>query len=130
MLYLGDGNIEDKDLPHRTKMTEMIHDAYRQRVRATVDELKRSEGRISFTSDLWSDPVLDSYMAVTAHYLVRDEKTRKLQWRNGLVAFRFIEGSHTGVNLGRQFVKILEELGVLHKVQSIFSVHSKIIDLI
>ncbi|KAF8950976.1 hypothetical protein BDZ97DRAFT_1601033, partial [Flammula alnicola] len=59
-------------LPHRTKMTEMILDAYKKRVAATVDELKCSEGRISFTTDLWSDPVLDSYMAVTAHYLVRD----------------------------------------------------------
>lgn len=130
MLYLGDGNIEDKDLPHRTKMTEMIHEAYRKRVQATVDELKDSEGRISFTTDLWSDPILDSYMAVTAHYLVRDKTTRKLQWRSGLVAFRFIEGSHTGVNLGRNFVKILQELGVLHKVLSLVSVRSKIINFI
>lgn len=47
MLYLGDENIADKDLPHRTKMTEMILDAFKKRVAATAEELKRAEGRIS-----------------------------------------------------------------------------------
>ncbi|KAF8959751.1 hypothetical protein BDZ97DRAFT_1639546, partial [Flammula alnicola] len=73
LLYLGDGNIADKDLPHRTKMTEMILDAFKKLVAANKEELKRSEGRISYTLDLWSDPGLDSYMGVTNHFLVRDK---------------------------------------------------------
>jgi hypothetical protein len=121
MLYLGNGNIDDKDLPHRTKMTEMIFDAFKKCVEATAEELKQSEGRISFTNDLWSDPGLDSYLAVTGHYFVRDKVTRKLIWRSGLLAFRYIEGSHSGVNLAGNFIKIVEELGVLHKVASIFA---------
>ncbi|KAF8955645.1 hypothetical protein BDZ97DRAFT_1598926, partial [Flammula alnicola] len=84
MLYLGAGKIDDQDLPHRHKMTDMILDAYNKRIASTVDELKHSEGRISFTTDLWSDPSLDSYMAVTAHYYVRDEN-RQLKRRNGLI---------------------------------------------
>ncbi|KAF8965563.1 hypothetical protein BDZ97DRAFT_1626044, partial [Flammula alnicola] len=84
MLYLGAGKIEDKDLPHRHKMTDMIFKAYRKRIDATVEEMKRAEGHISFTNDLWSDPNLDSYMAVTSHFYVRDEKGN-LRRRNGLV---------------------------------------------
>jgi hypothetical protein len=102
-------------------MTEIILDAFKKHVAATAEELKRAEGRISFTNDLWSDPGLDSYLAVTGHYLVRDQVTRKLIWRSGLLAFRYIEGSHSGINLAQNFIKIVEELGVLHKVTSILS---------
>ncbi|KAF8148583.1 hypothetical protein B0H34DRAFT_621165, partial [Crassisporium funariophilum] len=84
MLYLGAGKIEDKDLPHRHKMTNMIMDAYKKCLAANVEEMQRAEGRISFTDDLWSDPNLDSYLGITSHYYVRDEKGN-LQRRNGLI---------------------------------------------
>jgi hypothetical protein len=115
MLYLGAGKLEDKDIPHRHKMTDSILDAYKKQIAMTKDELERAEGRISFTTDLWSDPSLDSYMAVSAHYYVRNEH-RQLKRRNGLIAFRFVEGSHTGINLAQNFIKILEELNILGKV--------------
>ncbi|KAF8902953.1 hypothetical protein CPB84DRAFT_1665503, partial [Gymnopilus junonius] len=73
MLYLGKGNINDKDLPHCTKMMEMIIQAYKKQIQATIGELKCSEGRISFTTDLWTDPVLDSFMAVTTHWMARED---------------------------------------------------------
>lgn len=115
MLYLGTEKIEDKDLPHRHKMTDMIFEAYKKRMEATIEEMKRAEGRISFTDDLWSDPNLASFLAISSHFYVRDEKGR-LQRQNGLIAFRFIEGSHTGANLAQEFIKIVEELGVIGKV--------------
>lgn len=118
MLYLGTGKIDNKDLPHRHKMTDMIFAAYKKRMEATVEEMKRAEGRISYTDDLWSDPNLASFLTVSSHFYVRDEKG-KLQKQNGLIAFRLIEGSHTGVNLAHEFIKIVEELGVLRKVKCI-----------
>lgn len=117
MLYLGAGKIDDRDLPHRHKMTDMIIDAYRSRLDATKEELQRSLGRISFTTDLWSDPNLDSFMAVTVHYYIRDEN-RRLMRRNGLIAFRFVPGSHSGENLASHFIGIVEEMGALNKVCS------------
>lgn len=96
-------------------MTDLIFEASNKLTAATTDELQWAEGRISFTTDLWSDPSLDSYMAVSTHYYVRDEH-RRLKRRNGLIAFRFIEGSHTGVNLAQNFLKILQELKILGKV--------------
>lgn len=94
----------------------MIFEAYKKCMEATVDEMKQAEGCISFTDNLWSNPSLASFLAISSHFYVCDKKGR-LQRRNGLIAFCFIEGSHTGVNLAKEFIKIVEELGVLRKVQ-------------
>lgn len=70
---------------------------------------------------MWSDPNRDSYMAVTAHFMARNEHGR-LELRSHLIAFQFVEGAHSGVNLGQHFVKIVEESGFLHKVRFFGSV--------
>ena len=63
---------------------------------------------------MWSRTNLESYMAVTAHYASRTGK--HLYVRSDLVAFRYIDGSHSGANIGKEFVCILEEIGCLQKV--------------
>ncbi|KAJ8581992.1 hypothetical protein M405DRAFT_696549, partial [Rhizopogon salebrosus TDB-379] len=71
LLYLGEGKIHDKNLPHRTKLTEMILEEFRREYCKMKNDLKNALGRISHTTDLWSDLNLDSYMAVTAHFMLR-----------------------------------------------------------
>ncbi|KAF4618018.1 hypothetical protein D9613_012860 [Agrocybe pediades] len=80
-----------------------------------VADLQNSEGRISFTSDLWFDINLRSFMAVTAHYLRQDEH-RNLVLKSRLAAFRHVSGSHSGEPLAEYFLLILKELGVVHKI--------------
>jgi hypothetical protein len=72
-------------------------------------------GRISLTSDCWSDPNLASYMAVTVHFSARDINGH-LEIRNRLLAFRVIEGRHDGKNLGRILFEIIKEARILGKV--------------
>ncbi|KAG1895162.1 uncharacterized protein F5891DRAFT_893471, partial [Suillus fuscotomentosus] len=84
LLYLGDGKINDAELPHHTKITQMVLDEYRTEYNKTKDDLKNALGRISMTTDLWSDPNRDSYMAVTSHFMMRGEKNR-LEYRTCLV---------------------------------------------
>ena len=67
------------------------------------------------TSDLWSDPNLRSFMAITGHYCAID-KYGNLQIRHRLLAFRHISGTHLGVNLAKHFISIIKELGITHKV--------------
>jgi hypothetical protein len=55
-------------------------------------------------------------MAVTAHYCAKSSKTGNLVLRSQLVAFRNLQGSHTGVNIGKVFVRIVKEVNCLHKV--------------
>jgi hypothetical protein len=71
-------------------------------------------GRISFTSDCWSDPNLVSFLALTTHFIVRENGCLVL--RNRLLAFRIVEGSHTGENLARIIFTILKDAGLLGKV--------------
>lgn len=77
---------------------------------------QNSLGRISLTTDLWSDPNLDSYMAVTAHFMMRDETSGCIVFRTHLIAFRFIDGPHSGAHLGQEFLKITDDLEISNKV--------------
>jgi hypothetical protein len=57
-------------------------------------------------------------MAVTAHFMMRDEKHR-LVYKTHLIAFRYIGCSHSGANLAREFLKITDELEITIKVISL-----------
>jgi hypothetical protein len=78
-----------------------------------------SLGRISFTSDIWSDPNLASYVGVRAHFCAKDISDR-LILLSRLLAFRVVPGSHCGVNMARIFFDILEKAGLLGKVSHSF----------
>jgi phosphoribosylcarboxyaminoimidazole (NCAIR) mutase len=54
-------------------------------------------------------------MAVTAHFMMKNEKGQ-LEYRSHLVAFRHVLGSHSGEHLAQEFFKIIDELGISHKV--------------
>ncbi len=79
--------------------------------------LQVSLGRISFTADLWTDPILRAFMAVTAHYIIRVED-RRLVLKGRLIAFKHIVGHHDGASLARAFFAVLEEEGVTRKVRT------------
>lgn len=59
-------------------------------------------------------------MAVTAHFMANTPSPvgPLLTLQTRLVAFRVLHGSHTGINIGKAFVKILEEINCLHKVSN------------
>ncbi|TEB20235.1 hypothetical protein FA13DRAFT_1586244, partial [Coprinellus micaceus] len=63
MLYLGDGKLSDSDLPKRAAITSMVMNAHAAEIIAIRKELQTSEGRISFTMDLWTDHNLRPFMS-------------------------------------------------------------------
>ncbi|KAF8877038.1 hypothetical protein BD779DRAFT_1403105, partial [Infundibulicybe gibba] len=70
LILYGNTNIVESDLPHRKTLTRLITAAYENQ----QDELKSGAlGRISFTADIWSDPQLTSFMAITSHCMSRNE---------------------------------------------------------
>jgi hypothetical protein len=81
-------------------------------------------GKISFTTDCWTDPNQSPFMAVTAHWIQAvDEKTSggtpKLCLRADLIGFHRVPGRHTGEHLGHCFLHILDRLKILEKVSNI-----------
>ncbi|KAI3998430.1 hypothetical protein GGG16DRAFT_29107, partial [Schizophyllum commune] len=61
--------MDESDLPHRTKMTELIEERFEREFANMREEMKNSPGRIAFTLDVWSRVNLESYLAITAHYV-------------------------------------------------------------
>ncbi len=93
----------------------MIFEAFEKEYKAIIDRIQNAMGRVSFTSDIWSRKNLQSYMAITAHYIMCDASGR-LVLRTDLVAFRGLDESHTGVNLAKVFLDVMKEIGTLNKV--------------
>jgi hypothetical protein len=79
-------------------------------------------GKVSFTTDGWSDPNQISFMAVTAHWIQAiEEKTptgvkKTLQLRADLIGFHKLPGRHTGEHLAHCFLFITDRIEVTSKV--------------
>ncbi|KAJ2973106.1 hypothetical protein NUW54_g12126 [Trametes sanguinea] len=107
-------DLDEGDLPGRTRMTEFILKQWAETKRAILDDLKASPGRVHYTCDIWSDQELATYLAVTAHHSRTDEKGYTLSTCNHLLAFRRIH-SHAGAVVADAIVKFLREADILSK---------------
>jgi len=54
-------------------------------------------------------------MAITAHYMLHSEKGQ-LIYKTALIAFRYIEGSHSGEHLSQEYLRITDALEISQKV--------------
>jgi len=83
-------------------------------------------GKISFTTDIWSDPDRKPYMAVIAHWMERQPLQvsqtlqHRISLRADLIGFIHVPGSHTGAHLAEMFLCILNRLQIANKVSFIF----------
>jgi hypothetical protein len=77
-------------------------------------------GKISVTMDLWTDPALTPYMAVTGHWIeavkLVGSDMFKINLRTELLGFHRVPGRHDGDHLGRAFLFILDRVGAAEKV--------------
>ncbi|KIK23163.1 hypothetical protein PISMIDRAFT_44712, partial [Pisolithus microcarpus 441] len=62
--------------------------------------LQRAVGAISFTADVWSADKLDSYLAMTAHWIRHESgnapHSGQLAMKAALIAFHYLPSSHMG----------------------------------
>lgn len=77
---------------------------------------KNAAGNISFTSDIWSDSNRRPYVALTAHWIARDEATGALRLKTGLIAFHDLPGSHTGEALATTMLRLIDRAGATFKI--------------
>ncbi|KAJ2927910.1 hypothetical protein H1R20_g9190, partial [Candolleomyces eurysporus] len=93
----------------------MILDEHAKQIQQTKVALLASSGRISFTIDLWTDPNLNPFMAVTAHWCANDVRGNA-SYFSGLIAFHHTPGSHSGEQLCSHFLKIVDDYGIAHRI--------------
>ncbi|KAJ6576096.1 hypothetical protein DFH09DRAFT_914994, partial [Mycena vulgaris] len=85
LLFVG-AQLQDGDIPHRTKLAQLVANRFHVEYTAMIREIQNSSGRVSFTDDIWTRVNLDSHLAITGHYIVKDSNGN-LVLKTQLVAF-------------------------------------------
>lgn len=84
-------------------------------------------GEISFTADIWSSKSLDPYLAITAHWIGQEVESgprmSKLNFKCALIAFHYVSGSHTGVDLAKMILHLIDRARIpLEKVLDVLCI--------
>lgn len=132
-------DLKDSDIPHRTTVREHIMATWGKHLdelqaemmvrpfKITVLQIslamsfQAALGKISFTADVWSDPNLVPFMAMTGHWIqvktihMSEGPQHILSLRSELIAFHRLEGRHSGVHLAEAFFGILTRYRITSK---------------
>lgn len=133
-------DLRDEDIPRRTAIRARVMKIWEEHVQqlsvelgvrgfvvskpvhSLITQTQNSIGKISFTSDIWSDTNLSPFMAVTAHWIEsKPEVTANgtqhvLKLRADLIGFHHMPGHHSGEHLAQAFIFVLNRLGIMQKV--------------
>lgn len=79
-------------------------------------------GEVSLTCDAWQASNSDGYFAVTGHWI--EESSPKV-WalKSALLGFTRLNNAHNGKRLGQALFKIVDRVGISHKVRARNSPH-------
>jgi hypothetical protein len=69
------------------------------------------DSKVSFTTDCWTSPNNLAFMGVTAHFIDKDWNMKAMT-----LDFSSLSGPHTGLNLYKSFVRVLDTFGLSTKV--------------
>ena len=81
------------------------------------------KGEVSLTCDAWQASNIDGYFAVSGHWI---EEPSPGVWKleSALLGFTKLNNSHNGRRLGQTLFKIVDRLGIAHKVMTYYLYHS------
>ncbi|KAI0245391.1 hypothetical protein BJV78DRAFT_1103733, partial [Lactifluus subvellereus] len=65
-------SLTDSDIPHRTLLRQCVIQRWVNEHVEINERLSCAIGNVSFTTDLWSNDNLRSFMALTAHWVSED----------------------------------------------------------
>jgi hypothetical protein len=91
-------------VPSRTTIRKWIVLEFQQRKRELRRELRAARSNIHISFDLWTSPNCYAIMAIVAHYIDSNGKRQAK-----LIAFRSIDGEHTGENMAALLLKVFRE---------------------
>ncbi|KAK1215850.1 hypothetical protein PQX77_021530 [Marasmius sp. AFHP31] len=85
ILLIGKESLRNNQIPKRTTMTKLIMESFATEMHTFKDNFKSAMGRISFTTDGWSNFLLYPFIAVIAHWIQKEHITDpKLREQLGL----------------------------------------------
>lgn len=93
----------------------------RERLRGFVTEYQQetlrqlpSGAKMSIALDCWTSPFKHAFMAITGYFL-----DQKWECHEVLLGFEPISGTHTGVNLSRVVLQILQKHQITHRILAV-----------
>ena len=72
------------------------------------------KGKASFTCDAWQASNIESYFAVTAHWV--ETHPSKWELHAALIGFTRMNEAHNGLRLGQALYKMILWIGIVEKV--------------
>lgn len=78
------------------------------------DYFQKSAGRVSLTTDVWSNKQLASFLAVTAHWL--STESHQLTLKAALIGFHRMTGRHNGTSIAAGILEVVQRAGITNKV--------------
>jgi hypothetical protein len=136
LLLLLRDEIDDNAIPRRTKIRSAVMDSLDNFFLKLKNDIQvcfscrfthhtsnvtiflpyqNSLGKVSFTADIWSDSKMQSFLAMTAHWITRNDNNN-LEFKSSLIAFHRVWGRHTGKNLAAIVLSLLDRAGATSKV--------------
>jgi hypothetical protein len=74
-------------------------------------------GKINLTCDAWQAGNTEGYFAVTGHWIVESTPSH-WELKSVLLGFTQLNNAHNGKRLGQALYKIVERVGIEHKVST------------
>lgn len=94
------------------RAVSLLHLIYHLRQSAAVS------GAVNLTCDAWQASNSEGYFAVTGHWI---EESTPSNWelKSALLGFTRLNNAHNGMRLGQALYKIVQRVGIAHKVRYI-----------
>lgn len=101
------------EIPERKRLKVLLEERYLQLKDSLLDDI-RPQTKVSLAIDCWTSPNHLSFMAVTAYYITTD-----WSYREDLLAFEPMQGSHTGRNMAIVIDCIVQEYQIGDRLYAI-----------
>lgn len=92
---------------------ERLQDFVTESQQETLQRLP-SNAKMSIALDCWTSPFKHAFIAITGYFLDQD-----WEYREVLLGFEPISGTHSGVNLGDFVIQILQQHRIIHRVLAV-----------
>jgi len=74
-------------------------------------------GKVSFTFDTWTSDAGDPYLSMTGHYIASvGGDPHAWELKNDQLGFSYIQGNHSGANIGGIMLRVIDRYGIRNKV--------------
>jgi hypothetical protein len=111
LLYLLNPDINTWLPASHTTIQAWTTEAYQDEKLRVQQALQSAQSKIHFTVDLWTSANNKALMGIIAHYFAENGDLRE-----SVLAFRELEGQHTGENQAELIMVVVAEYGIASKV--------------